>query len=64
MTEQFERLAHHYTEAGLAEQAIGYWREAGQRAIERSANAEAIGLLDRGLRLIETLPESPDRARR
>ena len=61
LTEQFERLAHHYTEAGLADQAIGYWQQAGQRAIERSANAEAIGLLERGLRLIETLPESPDR---
>ena len=64
LTEQFERLAHHYTEAGLAEQAIGYWQQAGQRAIERSANAEAIGLLERGLRLIETLPESPDRVRK
>ncbi len=57
-------MAHHYTEAGLAEQAIGYWQQAGQRAIERSANAEAIGLLERGLRLIETLPESPDRVRK
>jgi predicted ATPase len=64
LTEQFERLAHHYTEAGLAEQAIGYWQQAGQRAIERSANAEAIGLLERGLRLIETLPESPDRVQK
>ncbi|MHC4066812.1 MAG: AAA family ATPase, partial [Planctomycetota bacterium] len=63
LTEQFERLAHHYTEAGLAAQAIGYWKQAGQRAIERSANAEAIGLLERGLRVIETLPESPDRIR-
>ena len=64
LTEQFERVAHHYTEAGLTEQAIGYWRQAGQRAIERSANAEAIGLLERGLRVIETLPESPDRVRK
>ena len=64
LTEQFERLAHHYTEAGLAEQAIGYWQRAGQRAIERSANAEAIGLLERGLRLIETFPDSPDRMRK
>jgi predicted ATPase len=64
LTEQFERLAHHYTEAGLAVQAIGYWQQAGQRAIERSANTEAIGLLERGLRVIETLPESPDRVRK
>ena len=39
--EQFGRLAHHYTEAGLTEQAVDYWRRAGHRAIERSANAEA-----------------------
>ena len=30
---QPELLAHHYTEAGLIEQAIPYWQQAGQRAI-------------------------------
>jgi hypothetical protein len=40
---QPELLAHHYTEAGLSAQAIPYWQQAGQRAIQRSANAEAIG---------------------
>ena len=34
---QPELLAHHYTEAGLSEQAVGYWQRAGQRAVERSA---------------------------
>src|SRR5918999_735879 len=34
---QPELLAYHSTEAGLAEQAIGYWYTAGQRAHERSA---------------------------
>ena len=29
---QPELLAHHYTEAGLIEQAIPYWQKAGQRA--------------------------------
>ena len=28
---QPELLAHHYTEAGLTEQAVGYWQKAGQR---------------------------------
>ena len=55
-TEQFERLAHHYTEAGLTEQAVDYWQRAGQRAIERSANAEAVANLTRGLELLEDLP--------
>ena len=31
---QPELLAHHYTEAGLTEQAIPYWQQAGQRAID------------------------------
>ena len=39
---QPELLAHHYTEAGLIAQAIPYWQQAGQRAIQRSANVEAI----------------------
>ncbi len=62
LAEQVERLAHHYTEAGLVEQAIGYWHQAGQRAIERSANSEAITHLTQGLELLGTLPDSRERA--
>jgi predicted ATPase len=51
-----ELLAHHYTEAGLIEQAIPYWEQAGRKAIERSANTEAITHLTRGLELLDTLP--------
>jgi class 3 adenylate cyclase/predicted ATPase len=61
--EQFERLAHHYTEAGLTEQAVDYWQRAGQRAVERSANGEAVTNLKRGLELLEDLPETSDRSR-
>jgi predicted ATPase/DNA-binding winged helix-turn-helix (wHTH) protein len=56
-----EVVAHHYTEAGLGEQALPYWQQAGQRAIERSANAEAISHLTKGLEVLETLPETPER---
>jgi len=62
-SEQFERLAHHYTEAGLTEQAVDYWRRSGLRAIERSANTEAVANLTRGLELLEDQPETPERAR-
>jgi class 3 adenylate cyclase/predicted ATPase len=55
-----ELLAHHYTEAGLAEQAINYWQRAGQRAIQRSAHLEAIGHLNKGLAMLATLPDSPE----
>jgi len=58
---QPELLAHHYTEAGLTEQAIVYWQRAGQRAADRSANIEAIEHLSKGLRLLKTLPVSPQR---
>lgn len=57
-----ELLAHHYTEAGQHEHAIPYWQRAGQRAVERSANMEAVGHLTRGLALIHTLPDMPERA--
>src|SRR6266704_6735343 len=53
---QPELLAHHYTEAGGLAQAIPYWQRAGQRAIERSANVEAISHLTRGLDVLKTLP--------
>src|SRR5262245_16341135 len=58
---QPELLAHHYTEAGLIEQAIPYWQRAGERASQRSANAEAIGHLTKGLELLKALPDTPGR---
>ena len=59
---QPELLAHHLTEAGLHEQAIGYWQQAGQRAVERSANLEAVAHLTKGLEVLATLPDTPERA--
>jgi class 3 adenylate cyclase/predicted ATPase len=56
---QPELLAHHYTEAGLAEQAIPYWQRAGQQASDRSANVEAVSHLTTGIELLKTLPETP-----
>ena len=59
---QPEVVAHHYTEAGLAAQAIDYWQKAGQRASQRLANAEAESHLSTGIRLLMTLPDTPERA--
>jgi TOMM system kinase/cyclase fusion protein len=61
---QPELLAHHCTEAGLIAQAVGYWHQAGQRASERSAHVEAISHLTKGLMLLQTLPETPQRLQR
>src|SRR5207247_2577280 len=58
---QPELLAHHYTEAGLIEQAIPYWQRAGERALQRSANEEQISHLAKGLELLKTLPNTPER---
>jgi class 3 adenylate cyclase/predicted ATPase len=59
---QPELLAHHYTEAGRVREAIPYWQRAGRRAVERSAHAEAISHLTRGLELLKTLPDTVERA--
>jgi class 3 adenylate cyclase/predicted ATPase len=53
-------LARHYTEASLNKQAIPYWQKAGQKAVQRSANAEAVSHFSKGLELLKTLPESPE----
>ena len=54
-------IAHHYLEAGLGEHAIVFWQKAGQRAVERSANLEAIAHLMKGLEVLKTQPETPAR---
>ncbi len=56
-----ELLAYHYTEAGLGEHAIGYWERAGERALQRSANVEAVSHLTKGLEVLATLPDTPER---
>jgi predicted ATPase len=59
---QPELVAHHYTEAGLSEQAVGYWRQAGENGIQRSAYVEAIGHLTKGLEVLKFLPDTPERS--
>jgi predicted ATPase len=56
-----EVLAHHYTQAGLSDLAVPYWLAAGTRAAERSAHAEAIDYLTRGLELFRSLPDAEAR---
>ena len=58
---QPELVAHHYTEAGLREQAMPYWQHTGQRALQRSANLEAVSHVTRGLEVLSTLPETYER---
>jgi class 3 adenylate cyclase/predicted ATPase len=57
---QPELIAHHYTEAGLIEQALPYWLRAGRRAMERSANVEVINHLTKGIELMKKFEETPE----
>jgi predicted ATPase len=56
---QPEILAHHCTEAGLAEKAASLWGKAGQRSLARSALVEAAAQFTRALDQIATLPATP-----
>jgi class 3 adenylate cyclase len=56
-----EMLAHHFADAGLPERAVPYGISAGLRAIEQSANREAVAHLLTCLDLLQTLPASPER---
>ena len=59
-----ELVAHHWTEAGVAERAIASWLAAGLRASERSEYREAIGHLRRGLTLIPRLGDAGEQRER
>jgi predicted ATPase len=59
---QPELLAKHCTEAGLDERAIKYWRTAGEKAVRRASNREAIGHFRRALALNEKQPPDHDRS--
>jgi predicted ATPase len=59
-----EQAARHCEAGGLHERAVEYYRQAAERATERSAYAEAIGHLTRGLDLLADLPEDPARVER
>jgi class 3 adenylate cyclase/tetratricopeptide (TPR) repeat protein len=56
-----ERVAQHYTAAGLPLPAVDAWIRAGRRALERSDNTEAVAHLRQGLERLEDLPPGPER---
>lgn len=57
------QLAAHYRQASLPEQAIRYYQRAGEWALRLSAYEEATAHLTRGLKLLESLPDTPERTR-
>jgi DNA-binding winged helix-turn-helix (wHTH) protein/predicted ATPase len=60
---QPEILARHCAEAGLDEKAQKYWRTAGEQAVRRASNREAIEHFRQALALNEKLPADISRSR-
>jgi class 3 adenylate cyclase/tetratricopeptide (TPR) repeat protein len=56
-------LAHHHTQAGNLSIAIPLWRKAGALAFGRVALKEAVAHFQKGLSLIDQMPNSGDRDR-
>jgi predicted ATPase len=63
LAEHAEILAHHSVRGELLGKAVTYLREAGTRALMRSANTDAVAYLTRGLEIAATLPASLERDR-
>ena len=57
-----EIVAYHLTQAGNAGESIPHWIAAGQEAMGRSANLDAVSHLTTALEQLGKLPESPQRA--
>ena len=58
---QPELIAQHYVKAQQNELALPYWMKAGERALGRSANYEAVDHFQNALAIAEHLPEGPAR---
>lgn len=61
---QPEILAHHYTEAGLTDQAINWWERAALRSATRYNNIEAVSQFSRALALLTQLAHDSSTRRR
>ena len=57
LAEQMERLAHHAVRGELPAKAVHYLRQAGQKALDRSANEEAASYFEQALTALAQLPE-------
>ena len=62
LDDHYSELAHHYSRSGNTQKAVEYLHLAGQQAVQRSANAEAITHLTTALELLKTLPDTRERA--
>jgi tetratricopeptide (TPR) repeat protein len=61
LSDQVERLAYHALRGEVWEQALHYCRQAGARALARSANQEAGTAFEGALTAVQHLPDTPER---
>jgi predicted ATPase len=62
LEEFYEMLAYHFVQGEVWDKAVTYLRKAGGRAMMKSAYVEAMAHLRKGLELLQTLPETAERA--
>ena len=55
-------LAAHFEQGQDIKRAVQYLGQAGENALARNAHVEAIALLNRAIALLQTLPDTPERA--
>ena len=60
VAEQVERLAHHALRGEVWDKALAYGRQAGEKAMARSASREAVESFEQALRALLHLPETRD----
>jgi class 3 adenylate cyclase/tetratricopeptide (TPR) repeat protein len=60
VAEQVERLAHHALRGEVWDKALVYFRQAGEKAMARSAHREAAGYFEQALSALPHLPEQRD----
>jgi class 3 adenylate cyclase len=60
VAEQVERLAHHVLRREVWDKTLAYCRQAGERAMARSADREAVGSFEQALGALRHLPEQRD----
>ena len=63
VAEQVERLAHHALRGEVWDKALAYCRQAGEKAMARSAYREAVGYFEQALSALPHLPEHARHAR-
>ena len=61
LEEHYEALAYHYEKSGNIRQTIDYLYKAGEKASLNYANKTALNHFTRGLELLGSLPETPER---